>query len=672
MILRVPGDKSISQRALILAVLADGESRLTGLLPGADPASTAAALQQLGGEVGELPPDGAEVRIRGRGLRGLVEYTRPLDLGNSGTGARLLMGVLAACPFEAVLTGDASLRSRPMRRVTDPLSLMGARFESLEMEDRLPIRMRGGALRALEYELPVASAQIKSSLLLAGLAGGVAVTLDEPGRSRDHTERMFRQVGVAVTAGARGHLWRVELRDPPEGIPPLDFHVPGDFSSAAFLLAAGLLGVAGDAITIADVGVNPTRTGFLPLLERMGGAVELETGPDDGGEPVGRLTVRPSELRGAEVGAADVVLAIDEIPVLAALAARARGTTRITGAHELRVKETDRISALVEGLRAVGVDAEELEDGLVVEGTGQPLHGVVDARLDHRIAMSFGVLGAVPGNDITVLGADSVDVSFPEFWTTLAALRRGTPGSAQRPSGAPRPDVPRRSAVVTLDGPAGSGKSTTAREVARRLGFRHLDSGALYRALTHALLEDGVPPSEWPRLTRQALEAYPLELRPGAGERLDILLEGRPLEDGALRRPEVTSHVSFLSTSPAVRAWLLDRQREAARLGGLVADGRDMGTVVFPDADLKVFITADLDARARRRLCDHGVPAPDDVQIREEAERIRGRDLQDSTRSLSPLRPSGEAWTLDTTGLDFESQVRAILERAEARLRRQQ
>jgi 3-phosphoshikimate 1-carboxyvinyltransferase len=588
-----------------------------------------------------------------------------LDLGNSGTGVRLLLGLLAACPFDAVLTGDESLRSRPMKRVTAPLSSMGARFESLEAPDRLPIHVRGGKLSPLQYDLPIASAQVKSALMLAGLVGGVPVSLTEPGRSRDHTERMFRQVGVAVSSDARDGRWHVSFADPPPVLPPLDFHVPGDFSSAAFLLVAGLLGVGAGSLTLDNVGLNPTRTGLLPLLARMGGEVAVEGGSDDGREPVGRLKVAPAMLAGTEVSAEEVLPAIDEIPALVALASRARGVTRITGAGELRVKETDRIRALVEGMRALGVDVEELEDGLVLEGSDRPLRGTIDSHLDHRIAMAFGLLGALPGNEVRVLGAECVDVSFPGFWETLARIRQER---SRRATPAPAASGSRRGAVVTLDGPAGSGKSSTAREVARRLGYRHLDSGALYRALTHALLEGGVGPERWPELRYGDLLGFDIRVDSGPDERLRVLLHGTMLEERQLRSREVTAHVSSLARLPAVRAWLLERQREAGRQGALVAEGRDMGTVVFPDAEVKVFLVADLQERARRRLREMGTENPSSSEVAEEAERIRGRDQRDSEREASPLRQARDAWVLDTTGLTFEAQVEAIVARVRQRL----
>ena len=416
--LRVPGDKSVSQRALILAALADGESRLEGVLAGADPRSTAGALAALGADVPELPGDGSAFRVRGHGLHGWSAPDRALDLGNSGTGARLLLGALAGCDLTAVVTGDASLRSRPMKRITDPLGLMGAGFDYPETDGRLPVRVRGGGLRSVDLDLAVASAQVKSALLLAGLTAGVPVQLTEPGVSRDHTERMLDAAGATVIRHVRGEGVRVELRDPPDRIPPLDLRVPGDPSSATFLLLAALLGVS-PGVEIMDVGLNPTRTGGFDLFERMGARLTREVASEQGGEPIGTVAAAPTDLGAIDVRAGDVVRAIDELPAIAVAAVRAEGVTTIRGAEELRHKETDRISALVDNLRAVGVRCEEYPDGLDVEGTDAPLSGVVDARHDHRIAMVFGVLGADPKNDIRVEGRDCVDVSFPDFWETL-------------------------------------------------------------------------------------------------------------------------------------------------------------------------------------------------------------------------------------------------------------
>ncbi len=422
--IRVPGDKSITQRALLLGGLADGRSRIRRPLTGADPRSTAGAVAGLGVEISDFGPDTSELIIAGRGQDGLRAPTGVLDLGNSGTGSRLLLGVLAGQRFDATLTGDASLRSRPMRRVTDPLGAMGARFRWEGEEGRLPLTVLGGALKSVDLDLAVASAQVKSALLLAGVASRVPVLLTEPGPSRDHTERMLESVGARVITHVRGPGRRVEFRDPPERLSPLDLTVPGDPSSAAFFLLAALLGVCPE-IEVEGVGLNPTRTGVVDLFRRMGGRIEAEVTSEEGGEVTGTLGATRSTLRGIDVVHDDVVRAIDELPAVAVAAARAQGVTRITGAGELRVKETDRIRAMVVNLRAVGVSVEELDDGMEIEGTDRPLRGRVDAFHDHRIAMVFGVLGAQPGNEIEVVGRDAVDVSFPTFWGQLEEVRTG-------------------------------------------------------------------------------------------------------------------------------------------------------------------------------------------------------------------------------------------------------
>jgi 3-phosphoshikimate 1-carboxyvinyltransferase len=427
--IRVPGDKSISQRALILASLATGESRLRGVLPGDDPQATASVLRALGTDLPRIRDDGSEIRVQGLGLHGFREPEGVLDFENSGTGARLMLGVLAGQSFTTRATGDGSLRSRPMARVTRPLSLMGARFRELGESDRLPIEVIGSELQALDYDSPVASAQVKSALLLAGLVGETLVLVSEPRRSRDHTERMLVMVGAPVISHENGDRWHVELRDPPSTITPLDLEVPGDFSSAAFFVVLALLGGVSGGLAIKHVGLNPTRTGLLSVLARMGGEVEVDEtagglGPASGevGEPAGVLRVAASRLRAVDVAEGEVPAMIDEFPILAVAAARASGVTRITGASELRVKESDRIRALVDNLRAVGVEVAELEDGLEISGTDRPLEGSVSSHHDHRIAMAFGVLGALPGNRIEVECKSVVDVSFPGFWGMLDGL----------------------------------------------------------------------------------------------------------------------------------------------------------------------------------------------------------------------------------------------------------
>lgn len=413
--IRVPGDKSLTQRALILSALADGESTLSGLLHGGDAESTAGALRALGAEIPALPKDGSPVRVEGVGLGGLATPAASLDLGNSGTGTRLLCGVLAGSEVSARLDGDASLRTRPMQRVTDPLEVMGARFSHEETVGRLPLTVHGRArLEPIDWTSRVASAQVKSAILFAGLTGDAFALVTEPARSRDHTERLFRAVGAPVIEHAVAEGWRVELREPPRRIDPLHFEVPGDVSSAAFLVAFAALGGAGDELTIDHVGLNPTRTGFLDVLRRMGASLDIDP-QDDRVEPVGSITVRPSSLAGTVIDGAEIPSVIDELPLIAAIGATAEGVTEIRGAEELRAKESDRIHAMVSNLRALGARVEELPDGLIVSGSDRALEGTVRSYRDHRIVMAFSVLAALPRHDIEVLAPSVADVSFPGF-----------------------------------------------------------------------------------------------------------------------------------------------------------------------------------------------------------------------------------------------------------------
>ncbi len=415
--IRVPGDKSITHRALMFAALARGTSRVEGALTSLDARSTARVLRQLGAAVSPIRA-GAVVTIEGRG--GFRRPAETLNCGNSGTTTRLMLGLLAGHPFAATLTGDQSLRRRPMRRVTGPLSAMGARFEEYR-GDGLPLTVRGGALRPLEYEMPVSSAQIKSALLLAGVAGEVAVSVREPhGRSRDHTERLLRFFGYGV---AERNGW-IDFQ-PTGTIAPLALEVPGDPSSAAFLVGAAILAEGGQ-LRIAGVGMNPTRTGFLDVLRRMGTAVPVENPANRSGEPVGDLIVAPADLRAAEVLPGEIPGLIDEIPLLAVLAARAAGVTRFHQVGELRVKESDRLGLVAENLRAVGARAEVQGDDLLVEGAlgAAPPRGRVRTAGDHRLAMAFAVLGTLPGAKVVIDDLACAAVSFPRFPATLAAIRR--------------------------------------------------------------------------------------------------------------------------------------------------------------------------------------------------------------------------------------------------------
>ena len=414
-VVRPPGDKSISHRALMLAALARGTSAVTGLLTGQDVKSTARALRQLGADISSVR-DGAVVRIA---RSPLTAPRAPLHCGNSGTTARLLLGILAGQRFTATLTGDASLRRRPMRRVTEPLRTMGADIAE-RRGDGLPLTIRGGRLRGLVYTSPVASAQVKSALLLAGLTGGVPVTIREPYRSRDHTERLLVHLGVDL----RVHDGAISYRPSAVSVPPFDLSIPGDPSSAAFLVAAALLAEGGELL-IENVGVNPTRIGYLVVLERMGARVARVNLRDEGGEPVADLVVRPAALAGTVVTAAEIPTLVDEVPVLAVLASRARGETVCREVGELRVKESNRLELLAANLRAVGVRAEARGNDLHVEGSDRPARGRVDTAGDHRLAMAFAVLGTVPGADVRLSERRSVGISYPRFFRDLKRIGAG-------------------------------------------------------------------------------------------------------------------------------------------------------------------------------------------------------------------------------------------------------
>ena len=409
---RVPGDKSITQRALLLAAMARGISRLDGALISLDTRSAARAVRALGASVSPLRA-GCVVTVAGRGR--LHPPIRTINCGNSGTAARLLLGLLAAHRFRTVLTGDRSLRRRPMGRVTEPLARMGARFDG--SAEHLPLAIRGSALAPLRYELPVSSAQLKSALLFAGMAAGVPVAVREPaGRSRDHTERLLRAFGYEV--GERGG-W-IEFA-PTGRLEPFALRVPGDFSSAIFLIGAALLAEAGE-LRITSVGLNPTRTAALDVLRRMGASIRVDGSGEMMDEPLGDLVVRPSGLRATTVGPHEIPGLIDEIPMLAALASRAEGCTTLQQVGELRVKESDRLALIAENLRALGGRAEAQGNDLHVDGGVAPPRGRVRTDGDHRLAMAFAVLGTLPGARVIVDDMRCADVSFPGFGRVLQSV----------------------------------------------------------------------------------------------------------------------------------------------------------------------------------------------------------------------------------------------------------
>lgn len=414
----VPGDKSITHRALLLGALGDGPSRVSGYLDGGDCRATITCLRALG--VAVEPVGEGALLVHGRGLRGWRAPDGPLDCARSGTAMRLLAGLLAGQAFPSVLTGDPQLLRRPMGRVVEPLRLMGARIRGADGTDSAPLEIGGGPLRGIRYELPVASAQVKSCVLLAGLyAVGDTVVL-EPGPSRDHTERLLRARGVALRSEGRRH-W---MRGPADALRALDTRIPGDLSSAAYLLVGAVLAREG-GVRVRQVGVNPTRTGILDVLRQMGAALEAERPRLEGGEPVADLVARPSPLRAAAVCGDLVPRTIDEFPILALAATQAHGVTRVRDAAELRVKESDRIATLSAELRALGAEIVEHPDGFDVHGP-TPLHGAdVDAHGDHRLAMTLVVAGLLAEGETRIRGAECIGDSFPGFERVVESVAEG-------------------------------------------------------------------------------------------------------------------------------------------------------------------------------------------------------------------------------------------------------
>ncbi len=468
----VPGDKSISHRALMLGAIAEGETRISGFLNGEDCLASLGALQAMGATINQLST--TDLVIQGAGKAGLKAPVGVLDMGNSGTAMRLFAGLLAGQPFSTRLAGDASLSNRPMNRVIKPLTMMGGRIDS--NEGKPPLVISGQPLHGVVYSMPVASAQVKSAILLAGLYAEGDIVIQQPAITRDHSERMLGAMGVELVAGDR----QITMRGG-QHLAGTDIRIPADLSSAAFIILAAILSASAE-VTIINVGVNPTRTGVIDILQSMGANISIENVRYFGKEPVADLVVRSSNLRGVSVGPDKVSLAIDEFPVLFVAAACAEGKTSFSGIGELRVKESDRIAAMAEGLRALSVTVDETEDGAVVHG-GKLHGGSVKSHGDHRIAMSFAVAGTVAERAVHIEDTAAVDTSFPGFIESMRSL-----GVNLEPEPGPGIvkdrdiDIP----VIAIDGPSGSGKGTIARRVAQALDMHLLDSGALYRLVALA------------------------------------------------------------------------------------------------------------------------------------------------------------------------------------------
>jgi 3-phosphoshikimate 1-carboxyvinyltransferase len=629
---RTPGEKSISHRAVLFAALAEGTSVVHGLSDGADVAASLAAVEAMGVEV-ERAADGAGTVTLHGGRSRLHQPAAPLDCGNSGTSMRLLAGLVAGFDWATELVGDDSLSARPMDRVAEPLELMGATLEGAGPECRPPLRVNGGALHGIDWTTKVASAQVKSAILLAGLSAEGPTVVRERITTRAHTEEMLLEAGADLTVepwGEEGEGRIVTIRPSPLR-PVTPRTVPGDPSASAFFVVAGCV-APGSRVAVEGIYQGPARLGYISVLQRMGAQVTVVSNPD-GTATIHATSAGPAApLTATRVEAAEIP-SLDEIPALAVAAAVAEGTTVFADMGELRVKEVDRLLAAVEMVTAFGATATAVGDTLSITGVGGPgrLHAATfDSQGDHRMAMAAAVaaLAAAPGRRSRITGFGAVETSYPGFADDLRRLT-GT-----------GPHAP-RALIIAIDGPAGAGKSTVSRNVADRLGLERLDTGAMYRAVAALALKRHIPAEDHDAVAALAAGA-------------DIVVGPRVVIDGhdvtnVIRSPEVGHAVSLVAKNPDVRTELVQRQRVwAAAHGGGVVEGRDIGNVVFPDADVKVFLTATPEERARRR---HD----------ESAAGVARRDRIDSTRAASPLAQAPDAHLLDTTGRTVQDVVQEVL-----------
>lgn len=613
----VPGDKSISHRALIISSQAIGVSRISGLLEGEDVLATAEALRKMG--VG-IVKRGDVYEVTGVGVGGLKEPDSILDMQNTGTGCRLLMGLVSTQGINVFFTGDDSLRSRPMQRVTIPLAQMGARFVSRD-KGRLPLAVEGTRdAMPIVYEMPVASAQVKSAILLAALnsPGTTAIVEKEP--TRNHTELMFEAFGVDIKRGKNNVI---TMKGQPE-LTAQEIDVPGDPSSAAFLVVAALI-VPGSHIIINNICVNPLRIGLFETLKEMGADLKYKNQRIQGGEKVADLEVKYSKLKGVKVPASRAPSMIDEYPILAVAASFAKGTTIMEGLEELRVKESDRLKTIYTGIIGNGVKAKMGKDYLLVEGmVNVPGNGMVKTHLDHRIAMSFLVMGLASEKPISVDDGSPIATSFPNFVELMHSIGAHISGASRR-------------LVIAVDGPAASGKGTLSRRLAVKLGMPFLDTGAIYRAVGLRLVYEDKDPEN----KKDAIEAAKS-------------ITANDLTNPRIRQEKVGNAASVISAYPEVREILLDFQRNFAKHpSGAVLDGRDIGTVVCPHADIKIFITASLETRAQRRyreLNGEGIEVAYESVLAD----LKERDERDSRRKAAPLVPAKDAHIIDTTNLSAE------------------
>jgi 3-phosphoshikimate 1-carboxyvinyltransferase len=640
--IHVPGDKSISHRALILASQALGVTQITGLLEGEDVMRTKQVLMQCGVPISN--PSSGVWQVSGGGIGGLHAPDAPLDMGNAGTAARLLMGLFTPYPYRLKIIGDASLSRRPMRRVTQPLALSSASFHTSE-NGGLPLTMQGAQHPLpIDYSLPVASAQVKSAILLAGLNTPGITSVHEPVLCRDHTERMMGFFGIDLQIEPDAQTGRIIKLTGQQAQTYQDrtFSVPADPSSAAFLIVAALI-TPHSEITLRNICMNKLRIGLFDTLKQMQADITYHNQHEIAGEAVADITIRTSALEAITVPASRAASMIDEYPILAIAAAFAKGQTRMCGLQELRVKESNRLAAIIDGLHACGVDAIEEGDDLIVFGRGRAPKGGghIACHHDHRIAMSFLVAAQYMQEPVSVDDISAIATSFPNF----IKLMTDAGGVIHTDTTSIAATTADDRLVIAVDGPAASGKGTLARRLAEEFNLGYLDTGSLYRATGMRVLYAEKDPHDVVAAIAAAKS-----------------VQDHDLSNPKIRSERVGKAASIVSAIPEVRDILLAYQQDfAARAQGAVLDGRDIGTVICPNADFKFFITADIETRAKRRhkqLCEYGV----EVAYESVKNDLLERDIRDSKRKAAPLKPANDAVVMDTTHLSANEAFADTLE----------
>ncbi len=657
--IKIIGDKSISHRAIIISSIANGESNISGFLNSKDNLSTINAFRSMGVSIEIL--NAHNVRVRGVGLRGLKGSFKQLDMGNSGTAMRLLCGLLSAQSFTSTLIGDESLSKRPMDRIINPLTDMGASIGS--NDGKAPLTISPAQLKAIEYELPIASAQVKSSILLASIYTKGKTTLIEKIPTRDHTEVMLKKFGSDITKTIDDKNRTVISIQQQEELEAQDIQIPGDISAAAFFIVSACI-TPGSEILIQDIGINPLRTGIINILLKMGADIELINQRSWSGEQVADIKVKYRQLEGINITPDMVPSAIDEFPIIFVAAAFAKGKTIIDGIEELKTKESNRIDTMVENLNALGVDIYSTHTGVVIEGILQNYNADIDftpkATLipttyklnsygDHRIAMALTIALQHSNAPVIIEDTANIKTSFPNFIEKAKSMDLNVDMFYEQVSN-----------IITIDGHSGAGKGELAKRLARALGWNYLDSGSIYRALALFLIKNN-----YHDLKEEQIVAVSKNFNYNSiiskDNKVIILIDGEDISQ-EIRNEKCAEMASKIASMPKVREMLIDTQKTFARLPGLVTDGRDMGSTIFPEARYKLFLSASVDVRANRRhkeLLEKNI----EKSLDSIKKAIVKRDALDETRESSPLVCPEDAIKIDNSELSIEQTFdKAIIE----------